>query len=184
MAEELTDKQVLFARFYADLLNGTEAARQAGYAGNDNVLAVTAHDNLRNPKIRELVDIYLEERVMSKSEVLARLADQARGSMDDFLTVTGRGFRVDIAKAKRAGKMHLIKKVTKGRQGTSIELYDAQAALALLGKGHRLFVDRLDLEGNVSVQQDKPDLSKLSLDELKQWYELMQKIQGGTAGTE
>lgn len=48
---------------------------------------------------------------------------------------------IDLAKAKAASKLHLIKKIKDGRDGLSIELYDAQAAVVLLGKHHKLFGD-------------------------------------------
>ncbi|WP_161607113.1 terminase small subunit [Myxococcus xanthus] len=50
----LTAKQRRFAELYDG--NGTEAARQAGYSGSDNVLAQTARGLLRNPHIRALID--------------------------------------------------------------------------------------------------------------------------------
>jgi phage terminase small subunit len=50
---------------------------------------------------------------------------------------------VDLAKLEAAGLMHLVKKVT--RHG-EIEFFDAQHALELLGKHHRLFGERISLE--------------------------------------
>ncbi len=37
-------------------MNGTEAARRAGYKGNDNTLATVAAENLRKPAIRQEID--------------------------------------------------------------------------------------------------------------------------------
>lgn len=53
MAQGLTPKQKKFIEVYAG--NGTEAARLAGYAGDDNALGVAAHYNLSNPKIVEAI---------------------------------------------------------------------------------------------------------------------------------
>lgn len=47
----LNPRQREFVRQYLISRNGTDAARKAGYKGNDNVLGVMAHDLLRNPKI-------------------------------------------------------------------------------------------------------------------------------------
>ena len=47
--EKLTPKQRRFVEAYKG--NATEAARLAGYSGDDNVLGVTGYDLLRNPKI-------------------------------------------------------------------------------------------------------------------------------------
>lgn len=45
----LTAKQAAFVAAYAG--NGTEAARRAGYAGSDKVLAQVALENLRKPDV-------------------------------------------------------------------------------------------------------------------------------------
>ena len=48
----LSQKQIRFAREYAQHGNGTEAARAAGYSKkNGNVLGVQAHQNLRKPNV-------------------------------------------------------------------------------------------------------------------------------------
>lgn len=49
----LTAKQRRFVEVYAG--NGTEAARLAGYAGSDNVLAQVGRNNLRNPQIAQAI---------------------------------------------------------------------------------------------------------------------------------
>lgn len=59
MSSGLTQKQKKFIEFYEG--NGTKAARQAGYTGDDNTLAQTAFDLLRNPKIKEAIDLRLDE---------------------------------------------------------------------------------------------------------------------------
>lgn len=54
--------------------------------------------------------------------------------------------RLDLEKAKLAGKLHLIKKMKETKFGLEIELHDAAAARELLGKHYRLWGDRLALE--------------------------------------
>jgi len=51
----LTLKQDKFADEYAATGNGTEAAKRAGYVGDDNQLGVQAYDNLHNPKIQRAI---------------------------------------------------------------------------------------------------------------------------------
>jgi phage terminase small subunit len=142
VSEGLTDKQLLFVGHYLACLNATEAAARAGYQGSRNVLAVMGHENLRNPKIRAEIDARMAELVMPANEVLFRLTEHASGSMADFLSAKGRGVTLDLTKAIKADKLHLVKKYSKTKQGVSIELYDAHAAQALLGKHHGLFVER------------------------------------------
>lgn len=54
--------------------------------------------------------------------------------------------RIDLEKAKDAGKLHLIKKLKETKFGLEVELHDAAAARELLGKHYRLWGDRLALE--------------------------------------
>jgi hypothetical protein len=58
----LTERQRKFVDAYMGEANGngTKAARLAGYAGDDNTLAVAAYDLLRTPKIRSALDARLE----------------------------------------------------------------------------------------------------------------------------
>lgn len=147
MSDDLTDKQRLFVDHYVACLNATEAAARAGYQGSRATLAVTGHENLRNPKIRAAVDAALTDSAMPASEVLARLTDQARASLDGLFSPRGTGITLDLAAAQRAGLLHLVKKYTKTDRSVSVEIYDAQAALIHLGKVHRLFVERQELSG-------------------------------------
>lgn len=83
----LTKLQRLWADYWIQTGNGTEAARLAGYKGNDNVLAVTANNNLKNEKIRQ----YIEETYgQAQREADAkRIADSTE--VLEFLTATMRG---------------------------------------------------------------------------------------------
>jgi phage terminase small subunit len=157
-----TPLQENFINEYLIDYNATRAAERAGYRGNDNVLAVTGHDLLRNPKISETIRTRISERALTADEVLMRLGEQARGSMADFVRFTDNGDPVfDLQTASMMGKLGLVKKLkTKTRTWRDValggqdeepievtetviefELYDAQSALSLLGKHHKLFVD-------------------------------------------
>lgn len=125
--------------FYILEKNGTKAARLAGYKGNDNVLAVQAHENLRNPKIRAELDRRFAEHAMSANEVLERLGDIARIDMSEFIEIKHGIPFLDLEKAERYSKLHLLKKFKTGKQGVEIELYDKQAALETIGKHLGLF---------------------------------------------
>lgn len=49
--EKLTPKQEIFVSEYLKTGNATEAARRAGYKGNDNTLAQVGNENLRKPNV-------------------------------------------------------------------------------------------------------------------------------------
>lgn len=154
----LTGKQKKFVSEYAICLNGTEAARRAGYTGDDATLAVTASRLLRNAKVMAAYDELLKESAMSAAEVLMHLTDIARGDLADSLNSMG---GIDPLEAKRRGKAHLLKRLKikttyvpgKSDEGdteiheTEVEMYDRLRALELLGKAHRLFVDRQEITG-------------------------------------
>jgi phage terminase small subunit len=158
---ELTAKQRLFVYHYiATNMNGTKAARLAGYQGDENTLAVTAYENLRKPKIRAAISEFLEEQAMGAAEVIARLSAMARGSIEDVLevalvdgkpTVTG---AVDLQAAYDARKLGLVKKATITEREFAgittrtikVEMHDAKAALDTLARYHGLLLDRLKVE--------------------------------------
>jgi hypothetical protein len=88
------------------------------------------------------------QRHMSEAEVMARLADMGRADIADFADV--RQFE-DLKEIKQS---FLVKKfiITERKSGDdteivkmTIELYNAQKALELLGKDFGRFKDRLDI---------------------------------------
>lgn len=144
----LTGKQQAFVIEYVKCLNATEAARAAGYEGNDVTLASVGYENLRKPHIASEVDRIMSEYAMSAAEVLMHLTDIARGDIDDVLDEKG---NVDIKAARAKRKTRLIKKFKqqsitltnsdgdgKDIYNTEVELYDRMAALSLLAKYHDL----------------------------------------------
>lgn len=143
MADRLTGKQQRFVDEYIICLNATEACRRAGYAGNDNVLAKTGSENVRNPKILAAIDERLNVYAMSASEVLIHLTDIARGDIADALNSMG---GIDPTEAVKRGKSHLIKRFKTKTittedsdiHETEIEMYDRLKALELLAKYHDL----------------------------------------------
>lgn len=169
-APNLTGKQRAFINAYlSNGFNATEAARQAGYEGNDNVLGVTGYENLRNPKISIIVQERLNEAAMSANEVLSRLSDIARGKVTDLVDDDG---KLDLELAKQRQKEHLLKKLKVKRfskrvdsfvegqederetietslltEEVEFEMYSAHEALRDLGKYHKLFTDKHEING-------------------------------------
>src|SRR5687767_13370369 len=87
--EDLTGKELLFALAYTGeaKFNGTKAARLAGYAGDDNVLAMTASRLLRKDKVSGFIEARLTAAKMTADEVLMELGDIARAPWKEFLEV-------------------------------------------------------------------------------------------------
>lgn len=154
MAEGLTNKQRVFVAAYLDCLNATEAARRAGYQGDANVLGVTGHDNLRNPKIAAAVSKGMTERIMGADEAAMRLSEHARGSIQGFIATDDDG-KPDGFSLSNERPLHLVKKVSVTDKGWSFEMYDAQAALVNVLKLHGKFVDRLAIENELQAALDR-----------------------------
>lgn len=147
----LTRKRKVFIEEYLRCWNATEAARIAGYKFPNRqgsfLLSVLG--------IQEAIEARIAEKAMSADEVLLRLAEHARGDLSEFVGPHG---AIDWVKVKEKGRVLKSISHTAGKQ-SKIELYDAQSALALIGKHHRLFVERSE---NLDL-----DLSALTTAQLK-----------------
>jgi phage terminase small subunit len=131
MKNELTQKQRLFVEAYIGACNGNarESARAAGYSGDDNTLSQRAFELMRNPKIAELIGVRVEEAVMRSNEVLSELSAIAKADWQNFL---------EIRRDKEGETV-----------SATLKLSDKIKSLELLGKYHKLFSDRIDVDLNL-----------------------------------
>lgn len=146
VSEGLTARQRVFVEAYLDCLNATEAARRAKYARPMQ----EGWRLLRNAEIAAAVGAGLSEKAMGRTEVLSRLAEQARSDMREFIEfheATGTP-SIDLSPDK---PLHLIKELeitrtTRNGEGddtlydlkVKIKLYDAKSALDTLARHHRI----------------------------------------------
>lgn len=136
----LSTKQRVFIEEYLTCFNATQAALKAGYS--PDTAYNTGYENMRKHEIAEAISRRLSEKAMSADEVLMRLAEQARAAYSDAICEDG---TVDVAKLVSSGRAHLIKSIKFTESGKkNVEFYDAQAALQLLGKHHKLFSDVIE----------------------------------------
>lgn len=176
----LTNKRRVFIEHYLQCWNATEAARCAEYS----------HPRRQGSRLLSIVDIQeeisrrLTEKAMDADEVLARLAEHARGDVEDIVVIDEvlGGWHVNLEKARRAAKLGLIKEVTvtgRGRQQrVTVKLHDAQAALALLARHHGLLVD-ISRNLNIDVSQ----LTNEQLERLAKGEDLLRVLSApGTGG--
>lgn len=127
---DLTHKQKLFALAYLGEANGnaTEAARLAGYRGNDVTLASVGLENLRKPQISALIEARLSEAAMSGLDILRRLTGIARREGDDVtvkdqlraLELLGKHHRLftDRIEQNNSGRLEVVVRYEK-RDGTT-----------------------------------------------------------------
>ena len=143
VSNELTLKQQRWVNAYLETGNATEAARLAGYKGDDNQLGVVGHGNLRKYKIKQFIEERLSEERITSDEALQILAAHARADVADLFDESGR-FSLDHLRRYRLG--HLIKKIKckrviegSGEDATpveviEVELHSSQTAIAQLCK--------------------------------------------------
>lgn len=148
MADGLTAKQRAFvAAYLSNGFNGSLAARTVSpHAKRPDQIA---YEYLRKPEIAAAVRQGLAEQAMPADEVLARIAEQARGTMEDFLDEAG---DIDLKQARERNRLHLIKTRATTKEGERIELYSAQSALELLAKHHALLTEKVELSGEAAVK--------------------------------
>ena len=146
-SKRLADRQRVFVEEYLICWNASEAARRAGYRQRSNQ---AGHRLVTNCDIRAEIQRRLAEIAMDAAEVLARLSDQARGDLGDFINDEG---KIDLDKARKLGKMHLLKSYTRSERGERIELHDVQAALIELGRHYGLFRDDCGVQLNIDMSQ-------------------------------
>ena len=134
----LTEKQKRFADYYIETGNMTEAAIKAGYS--KKTARVIGQENLLKPAIKNYVDERLKEleekRVASATEVMQLLTAAMRGELDEEVVVVE-------SIGDYCSEARLVKK--------KIGLKDRIKAAELIGKRHRLFTDKVQVEGVVPV---------------------------------
>lgn len=163
MAKKRVDAFVEY--YFSERFNGTKAATKAGYSARS--AHVTASRLLKNPKVLAAIEKRMAELKMGADEVLMGLTEHARGSMADFLGVDKNGrATIDLKQATERGKLHLLKKIKITRKTgkiteftTEIELYDAQAAFVQLGRHHKLFTEKVQVDwaGELRLAGLNPD---------------------------
>lgn len=174
----LSHKQQAFVAAYLRTLNATRAAVEAGYS--EGTARQQGSRLLSNADIRAAVDAGLDDMAMPAREVLARYTAMAQGDLTAFLDL-------DEAELKQHPQSFLVKKFkrttrTLGKDTETtleVELYDAQAALAQLGKYHRLFADRLEVDWRGEIEQIGLD-PDAALSELERQF--VDHLRQGAAG--
>ena len=141
----LTQKQQLFIDHYLAGESAVRAAELAGYTGEYASLRVSGSRLLTSANIKQAIAERLRDSAMPAQEVLARLSQIARGSMDDFVKFDANGNpTVDLQQAKERGALPLVKRISVTKAGkVSLELYSAFDALTQLARHYSLFHDEL-----------------------------------------
>jgi len=146
--------------------NQTQAAVAAGYA--EKSARQQASRLMTNANIQAAIDERLTELMMSANEVMVRLTDQAQFNLGNYLMYPS--LAVDIRAMVKDGYGHLIKSIKPRQFGDEVEFHDPFAALQLIGKHHKLFVERHEVAGPGGVPLGlSGDVAKQAQAELERW---------------
>lgn len=125
---KLTEKQRRFVEAYMGdaAANATEAARLAGYKGDDNTLRSIGSENLTKPNIQAAIEERIEEdpRVMSRERLTRWLSDVVEGKVLDAGDEAALRERLKAAEqlAKIMG-LHVKKVEAKVDHGAQVKIY-------------------------------------------------------------
>lgn len=133
---KLTEKQKAFADYYIESLNATDSYSKAYQKDNRNTCQVEGCKLLRNPKVKNYIDEVMESRsenrIASAEEIMQILTDIARGvSEEEVVTFSQLG-----------EELRTIKRPS---------FKDRMKASELLGKRHRMWVEKIEADVNQSV---------------------------------
>ena len=131
----LNEKQKAFADYYIESLNATESYQKA-YECSYNTARTNGARLLTNANIKKYIDDIMqlkdESRIASQDEILQILTDIARGITEEEV----------VSFSQMGDELRTTKKPS---------IKDRMKASELLGKRYRLFVDKVEMEGNMGI---------------------------------
>ena len=137
--KRLTKKQKVFSNEYIKTLNGSKAARTAGYS--EKTAGCMANENLKKPEIKSYIAKKMEERAkrtqITQDMIVYELANIAFSDMRDFTEWDGTGSRLkssDDMGDEVAALQELTTTQTEFGNTSKIKLYSKLTALELLGR--------------------------------------------------
>lgn len=172
----LTPKQRMFvAEYLANGLNATKAALSAGYS-KDTAYSIGA-ENLSKPEIQKAIEKKQGPRLakleITAERVLNELALMGFANMRDYMAVDeqGRLTEFDYGEMTRdqAAAIQELTIDTTGGAGdgerklvlrTKLKLAPKREALELLGRHLKLFTDKLEVSGSVTLADAIADARK------------------------
>lgn len=144
--------------YCANGFRGPVAARAAGYTSEGAALRSQVYKLLRNPLVRAAVDARLadlEEDARTRTgAIVERLAEVATFDPGEVLDFTGLEVRMKPGMLITEEARRCIKKIAFDPAGRpQLQFHDRVRADELLGKYRRMFVDRVEHSGAVTVDQ-------------------------------
>lgn len=168
-SDELTDKQLLFAREYLIDKNATQAAIRAGYSVK--TADAIGKENLRKPRIQVEIqkglDAALERADVSVDRIANEFAKVAFADMGSFLRYNTDTYELTdemgnpdvrtvqniVMRPSEEVDTSVIQEVSISKDGTfKFKLHDKLKALDALARWQQMFIDRTQVEQSGSVE--------------------------------
>jgi phage terminase small subunit len=144
MAELKNAQWELYAQAYIHCFNKTEAAMKAGYAPDSKhrsaTCAVIGNELYQRPIVRERIAELLKERrqeyAVTEDRVVAEMSRIAFADITELMESFDNGTGITYKSLDQIPKRlrPVIKKITQGQNGISIELHDKVGAIEQLAK--------------------------------------------------
>ena len=159
---------------------GARALRALGVTGSVQSLSTQAAQLLKKLEVQEALARLRKDMAMDALDVVARMSDMARVSIEDFL---GKDNRIDIGQGRRRGKLQLLKRYRERVLRTTtrddgrireemvereVWLHDAQAALKAMMQYHGLLSDILEIR---RLPKDPAELRQFIKERLPMLFE-------------
>lgn len=156
--DSMTDKESQYIEEYMIDLNGTAAARRAGYSP-DSARSIS-HSMQTRPHVREEIERRLAERRARAAITTAHVENWIRDVTElDILDLVDEEGNVRPLDQIPVHARRAIRKVTRtvkddpiyGDQVTvCLELWDRLKAIEMYGKYKKMFTDKIDLNGSMT----------------------------------
>jgi len=149
--KKLSPGHEAFVREYLVDLNGTAAAKRAGYS--EKTAHVIAHQLLKIPLVRLAIQEGMDSRAkrieITADRVLQELAKLAFVNTQDLYDDIGNLIPVQDLPRETAAAIHSIKVISTAGSSAlqEIKLHDKKTSLELLGKHLVLFTDKKEVTG-------------------------------------
>jgi len=160
--------QAFVDAYFDNGMNATRAYKQLNPNCKNGSAWTLSSRLLGRVEVQAAIQKRFTENAMGADEVLSRLADMGRASIQPFVRISEDGaifFNFSDQEAQKY--LFLIKKVKAKRtrrvtghgddaeewedEWVEVELHDAQTALEKIGKVHKLFVERYEMDNKLSV---------------------------------
>jgi phage terminase small subunit len=164
----LSDKHQAFCDEYLQCWSAAKAYKRVYPTAKQNTCWSNGSELLRKTEVRAHIESRLKAKQMSADEVLSRLSDQAKASLEPFMVIGKDGLAsFDFSSDEARSQLHIIKRIKSRRtrrldgkgknaeqwedEQVDVEIVDAQSALTTLGKHHKLFSDKLEVVHSLDV---------------------------------